>query len=130
MSSSHSSCSQDDFENICTHLLTSYKQTTGFFSQSRLLLVLEEFGFSLTKHSLLSIAYFIRLIEWLQLNRSHVHYSKVMFFIKNGYLKLENIFSEAIYQLPQAKPAIKSNVGALVATQFQLPVVISAQQPN
>tara|TARA_B100001173_G_C15712611_1_gene430911 strand:+ start:104 stop:601 length:498 start_codon:yes stop_codon:yes gene_type:complete len=43
---------------------------------------------------------------------------------------IENIFSEAIYQLPQAKPAIKSNVGAFVATQFQLPVVISAQQPN
>jgi len=43
---------------------------------------------------------------------------------------IENIFSDAIYQLPQAKPAIKSNVGTFVATEFQLPVVISAQEPN
>ena len=43
---------------------------------------------------------------------------------------IENIFSDAIYQLPEAKPAIKSNVGAFVATEFQLPIIITAQESN
>jgi hypothetical protein len=41
---------------------------------------------------------------------------------------IENIFSDAIYQLPEAKPAIKSNVGAFVSTEFQLPIIITAQE--
>ena len=41
---------------------------------------------------------------------------------------IENIFSDAIYQLPEAKPAIKSNVGAFVSTEFKLPIKISAQE--
>jgi hypothetical protein len=41
---------------------------------------------------------------------------------------IENIFSDAIYQLPEAKPAIKSNVGAFVSTEFQLPIKITAQE--
>ena len=41
---------------------------------------------------------------------------------------IENIFSDAIYQLPEAKPAIKSNVGAFVSTEFKLPIKITAQE--
>ena len=43
---------------------------------------------------------------------------------------IKNILSDAIYQLPQAKPAIKSNVGAFVVTEFQLPILIFAQESN
>lgn len=42
---------------------------------------------------------------------------------------IENILSDAIYQLPQAKPAVKSNVGSYVVSQFQLPIRILAQEP-
>ncbi len=41
---------------------------------------------------------------------------------------IENILSDAINQLPQAKPAIKSNVGSFVVSQFQLPIRILAQE--
>ena len=40
------------------------------------------------------------------------------------------ILNDAVYQLPQAKPAIKSNVGAFVSSQFQLPIRIVAQESN
>tara|TARA_B100000989_G_C19525176_1_gene466435 strand:+ start:1264 stop:1761 length:498 start_codon:yes stop_codon:yes gene_type:complete len=43
---------------------------------------------------------------------------------------IESIFSDAIYQLPEAKPAIKSNVGAFVSTEFKLPIKITAQEPQ
>ncbi|MDA9572304.1 hypothetical protein N9R44_02950, partial [Flavobacteriaceae bacterium] len=41
---------------------------------------------------------------------------------------IENILSDAINQLPQAKPAVKSNVGSFVVSQFQLPIRILAQE--
>jgi len=43
---------------------------------------------------------------------------------------LNNILVDAIYQLPQAKPAIKSNVGSFVVAEFQLPIRIVAQELN
>ena len=43
---------------------------------------------------------------------------------------LREILEEAVHQLPQAKPAIKSNVGIFVSSQFQLPLRIVAQEKN
>lgn len=44
--------------------------------------------------------------------------------------EIETILSDAVYQLPQAKPAVKSNVGTYVETEFQLPIRIIAQQSD
>lgn len=44
--------------------------------------------------------------------------------------EFETILYQAVDQLPQAKPAIKSNVGTLVEIEFNLPIRIRAQEEN
>ena len=48
--------------------------------------------------------------------------------LRDAIPDLEQILTDAILQLPQAIPAIKSNVGTYVSTEFQLPVRIIAQE--
>jgi len=48
--------------------------------------------------------------------------------LRDAIPDLEQILTNAILQLPQAIPAIKSNVGTYVSTEFQLPVRIIAQE--
>ena len=50
--------------------------------------------------------------------------------LRNAFPEIETILLDAVYQLPQGKPAVKSNVGTYVATEFQLPIRILAQQSN
>lgn len=54
-------------------------------------------------------------------------YSNVL---RDALPDIETILLDAVYQLPQAKPAVKSNVGTYVETEFQLPIRILAQQSN
>jgi hypothetical protein len=57
----------------------------------------------------------------------NVVYSNVL---RDAFPEIETILIDAVYQLPQAKPAVKSNVGTYVETEFQLPIRILAQQSN
>jgi len=57
----------------------------------------------------------------------NVVYSNVL---RDAFPEIETILIDAVYQLPQAKPAVKSNVGTYVETEFQLPIRILAQQLN
>jgi hypothetical protein len=50
--------------------------------------------------------------------------------LRDALPDIETILTDAIYQLPQAKPAVKSNVGTFVETEFQLPIRIVAQESN
>lgn len=49
--------------------------------------------------------------------------------LKSNIAGLEDILSNAIQTLPVALPAIKTNVGEAVASQFQLPILIQAVSP-
>jgi len=49
--------------------------------------------------------------------------------LKSNIVQLEDILYEAIRTLPEALPAIKTNVGEAVASQFQLPIMIQAVPP-
>ena len=57
----------------------------------------------------------------------NANYSNVL---RNAFPEIETILLDAVYQLPQGKPAVKSNVGTYVETEFQLPIRILAQQSN
>lgn len=48
----------------------------------------------------------------------------------NAIPEFEAILYEAVDRLPQAKPAIKSNVGTFVEIEFDLPIRILAQEQN
>jgi hypothetical protein len=50
--------------------------------------------------------------------------------VKDAMPDLENSLFDAISQLPQANPAIKTNVGSYVATSFKLPIKIYAQEDH
>jgi len=50
--------------------------------------------------------------------------------LRDALPDIKTILTDAIYQLPQAKPAVKSNVGTYVDTEFQLPIRIVAQESN
>ena len=43
---------------------------------------------------------------------------------------LESLMEQAVSNLPQAIPAVKTNVGELVSTQVELPIRIIAQAQN
>lgn len=49
--------------------------------------------------------------------------------LKSNIVQLEEILYSAIQTLPEALPAIKTNVGEVVASQFQLPLMIQAVPP-
>jgi hypothetical protein len=50
--------------------------------------------------------------------------------LRDALPDFEKILKDAVNQLPQAKPAIKSNVGIFVVSEFQLPIRILAQESN
>ncbi|NDG47468.1 MAG: hypothetical protein EBY37_10290 [Flavobacteriia bacterium] len=54
----------------------------------------------------------------------------ISYALADALPEFEAILYEAVDLLPQAKPAIKSNVGAFVEISFDLPIRILAQEQN
>ncbi len=48
--------------------------------------------------------------------------------LQNAMPQLQNVLETAVQQLPQAQPALKTNVGIFVTSNFQLPLTIKATQ--
>ncbi|MGY8966491.1 MAG: hypothetical protein ACKVHJ_04750, partial [Flavobacteriales bacterium] len=51
-------------------------------------------------------------------------------YILDAIPNMENSLITAINLLPQAQPAVKTNVGTLVTTSIKLPLKIFAQEEN
>ena len=48
--------------------------------------------------------------------------------LKNAIPQLENLLNDAVEQIPQAQPGVKTNVGTFVSTKFELPIRILARK--
>ncbi len=51
-------------------------------------------------------------------------------FVKNNIEGIEEIIENAIYNIPQALPAVKVNVEEYVNTKFELPIRIISQESS
>ena len=102
----HQSCFESMISNSITNYLDQYniESNTNFEEEILMIIKIDKEGFF--------------ALENLEASKK----------IKDAMPDLENSLIDAINQLPQANPAIKTNVGSYVAASFKLPLKISAQQ--